>query len=442
MNIKSIALVAAMLLGISCGAQAEYKFPSTVRPLIKTSWAQNYPFNYLNSIKSNGTTNRQPAGCGAVAMAQVIRYHEFPAISPDKRYHYEWEYMYTTKEKCKTRDQLVAVSKLISDCGISSFTDYGDDTSGTSLSNIMSALKRAYGYSQYISLYQRERFQTPALDSIYRRLIYEELKAGRPIIYRGKKKDSDDAHLFIIDGCSGTKVHVNMGWGGDKDGYYSLDDLGGYSANQVMLVGIADSTYRPTVTDITVKDAGTLGNILSHKQTINIQHLALHGHISAFDLNYLRFMSSLGILSTVDLSDTNLEAITDSAFAGAKGLTHIVLPKTLRHIGKDAFRGCNNLNTIELSPVLEKIDDRAFYGCTSLINIDLPPTLTYIGRSAFNTCRTLFHVTVPDATTYIGDFAFAYCRNLRTLQLPSGIERMGKNITYEDAKLRDSKIEN
>ena len=431
-----IATICICFISTTCRAQAEYKFPSTIRPLITTQWGQNYPYNHFSPLSSKGTNrNRQPAGCGPIAMAQVINYYKYPAVSPDKEYRYEWGHMFKAADKKTSEYDIVAVSKLINDCGVAAFTDFGEKSSSTQLRNIMSALKREFGYTRYMSIFQRKRFDTPELDSIYRQLIFDELKAGRPIIYRGKKKDKDDSHIFLIDGCRGTKVHVNMGWGGKDNGYYTLDDLNGYSTEHFMLTGVTDSTFRPAITDITLTEAGTLDHVLTARQTLTTQHIVLHGHVSAFDIRHLRYMCTHGILSTIDLYDTDLTALADSAFSGANGLIHITLPRNLTHIGVASFRACYHLNTVAFNPCLERISNSAFIGCNGLISLDLPPTLTYIGSNAFNSCYTLFHVSLPYSVVAIGNYAFAHCRNLRPLRLPASNTRIGLNITLDSPKV-------
>ena len=44
----------------------------TVGPLIQTNWHQDFPYNSL-------VPNQHSAGCGAVAMAQIMNYHKYPA---------------------------------------------------------------------------------------------------------------------------------------------------------------------------------------------------------------------------------------------------------------------------------------------------------------------------------------------------------------------------
>ena len=72
-----------------------------------------------------------------------------------------------------------------------------------------------------------------------------------------------------------------------------------------------------------------------------------------------------GNFTGIDLSDTQITTIGDSAFEGCEKLTTVTLPSTVATIDYQAFYDCDSLTSIDLS------------GCTSL---------TTIGQSAFERC--------------------------------------------------------
>lgn len=65
------------------------------------------------------------------------------------------------------------------------------------------------------------------------------------------------------------------------------------------------------------------------------------------------------------------------------GLTNVVIPDTVKSIGRYAFSGCNGITSLELPEGLTSIEDEAFAGCTNLASINLPSTLLTIGNGAF-----------------------------------------------------------
>ena len=160
-----------VILGIFCTcsalSQESFTFPKDVKPLIATRWGQWYPFNALApAVEHDGMKVRPAAGCGAVAMAQIVNFHKYPCYSPDGEYEYKWDLMYHRASNDLRNDQIVSVAKLISDCGVSAFTKYGKEESGSSLRKLMNGLKRLYGYSDYIGIYNRNRYTTAKGDSI------------------------------------------------------------------------------------------------------------------------------------------------------------------------------------------------------------------------------------------------------------------------------------
>ena len=408
---------------------SQFVFPEEVKPLIKTQWGQHYPFNLLcpETDNNNGENTYKLAGCGPVAMAQVVNYHRYPSMSPDGKYEYDWGQMFHSLTSNVQKEGIVAVAKLISDCGVSSFTEYGDERSSTSLSYIMGAMKRLFGYSNYMSIYNRSDFETPKRDSLYRQLIFSELKAGRPVLYRGTN-EKGEGHLFIIDGCKKGKVHVNMGWGGNDNGYYELSDLRGYGQQHWMLVDVADNSYQAETKEVTINEAGTLVKLLTPEERLTTRHIKLKGKMNGIDFFTLREMSKKGLLRTVDMEQVEMEALPDTAFSDCYYLSHFVAPRTLKRIGNRSFFRCRNLNYAVFHDGLQEVGNAAFSGCENLLAVRLPSTTTKIGYNAYTSCNTLLSVTIPEGLLDIGNYAFSYCSHLYSINLPKSLRNIGKEV--------------
>lgn len=408
---------------------SQFVFPEEVKPLIKTQWGQHYPFNLLSpeTDNNNGENTYKLAGCGPVAMAQVVNYHRYPSMSPDGKYEYDWSQMFHSLTSNVQKEGIVAVAKLISDCGVSSFTEYGDERSSTSLSYIMGAMKRLFGYSNYMSIYNRSDFETPKRDSLYRQLIFSELKAGRPVLYRGTN-EKGEGHLFIIDGCKKGKVHVNMGWGGNDNGYYELSDLRGYGQQHWMLVDVADNSYQAETKEVTINEAGTLVKLLTPEERLTTRHIKLKGRMNGIDFFTLREMSKKGLLRTVDMEQVEMEALPDTAFSDCYYLSHFVAPRTLKRIGNRSFFRCRNLNYAVFHDGLQEVGNAAFSGCENLLAVRLPSTTTKIGYNAYTSCNTLLSVTIPEGLLEMGNYAFSYCSHLYSINLPKSLRNIGKEV--------------
>lgn len=101
----------------------------------------------------------------------------------------------------------------------------------------------------------------------------------------------------------------------------------------------------------------------------------------------------------------------------------IVIPDSVRRIGKYAFSDCTNLTSIEIPNSVTDIGDFAFYGCTALASIVIPDSVRRIGRDAFKGCIGLTSIEIPDNVIEISDFAFKGCTGLNSLTV-------GKNNQY------------
>ena len=93
----------------------------------------------------------------------------------------------------------------------------------------------------------------------------------------------------------------------------------------------------------------------------------------------------------------------------------------LESIGNNAFEGCGNfdgseevpalhLTTVDLSNTkVTSIGESAFISCTKLTTITLPNTLTSIGNYAFHSCSSLASFSVPGSVETIGSMVFESC---------------------------------
>ncbi len=106
--------------------------------------------------------------------------------------------------------------------------------------------------------------------------------------------------------------------------------------------------------------------------------------------------------------------IANYSFYKSSVLQQIIIPETVKYVGRSAFYLCDALENAELPAGVTRIEDYTFYGCSNLKPFELPRGLTYIGRSAFykalladmsydTQADTLI---IPDTVRYIGDYAF------------------------------------
>ena len=123
-------------------------------------------------------------------------------------------------------------------------------------------------------------------------------------------------------------------------------------------------------------------------------------------------------LTSIDLSGTQVETISQNAFTSCLSLETIDLPNSLITIGDYAFQSCMSLETIDLHDSVTTIGYWAFRQCTGLTSIDLSGTqVETIGGYAFSKCSGLISIDLGNSVTTINSWAFAYCSNLPSIDL-------------------------
>lgn len=198
-----------------------------VGPLLKTTWHQGCGFNDLLEVKDCTPCGRIYAGCVPIAIAQVMKYHAFPAS-------YNWANMPNAYGTASTATLLKDIHTAIggnisSDCdGTSVSKDY--DISGVFTSfNYTSAIKANYNSET----------------------VKQQLRLKRPVILSAGTTENflffkvrGDGHMWVCDGfwrskycifddngnyqSSGESLYLSMNWGwqnGYENGWYAYNSF-------------------------------------------------------------------------------------------------------------------------------------------------------------------------------------------------------------------------
>ncbi len=213
-----------------------------VAPLCTTTWNQSEPYNLLCPEDPLSGDGHVPAGCGPLAMAQIMKRWNYPLTGTGSHIDtwtnygilaanfgttsYNW---YCMPDAIYNED--ISVETLVYHCGIAANTHYGPYGSGAFIDSTRLALINYFNYSpdvQFLNFYECPQWEE---------LLREELDAGRPVMYFGSGPDYANYHAFILDGydydafyCS-YHFHVNWGWGGMHNGTYVLGALNIYETN-------------------------------------------------------------------------------------------------------------------------------------------------------------------------------------------------------------------
>ena len=198
---------------------------SSVAPLLTTEWHQG-----MNDF----CPNDYPAGCTAVAMAQILNYYNC-CIQPQGKHSYSWLFkpieidFDTISYNWKNMDNRDENCRLIYHAGISCSMRYND---GWSLSFPEEAV---HGFVEHWGIKPEAKVYKRMWNFIgWKKKLKNEINNGRPILYAGvglnfqggPNDDVAGGHSWVIDGYdSEDRFHCNWGWGKGWKGWYSLGNF-------------------------------------------------------------------------------------------------------------------------------------------------------------------------------------------------------------------------
>ena len=198
-------------------------YTEIIPPLLTTQWGQSYSndgwdsyaYNYYVT-ESSTSCDKCATGCVATAMAQIMRYWNYPVFRYSETIQYDW---------CNMPDQLIsyssnyinekqAIARLMRDCGLSVNMDYCQDGcgSGAASEDVRDALVDIFNYSSDADFQKRNSHN----DNTWIGRIKNNLNNGWPVYYSGQNIGN---HAFVCDGWkTGNLFHFNFGWRGS---YYN-----------------------------------------------------------------------------------------------------------------------------------------------------------------------------------------------------------------------------
>ena len=270
-------------------AVADYKKDwKDVPALVKTHWHQSTPYNNLAPIKQG--QGRCMTGCVATAGSQVAYYfrkdnnkelqYDTPTygygtpitVSLPKGTPLNWDLMRLSGTGSARQDSAVAI--LMYALGTSAWLTYGDGN-GTATSG--HNYKMADAMKGQLGLDYEHRYKEDMAERSWEELIYNNLKTRRPMLYSGYKDEATGGHSVVLDGYQAKTglYHFNFGWGGQGDGWYTVDNetgMNGFNQFQDLVYNItpqrpnvsgtvesAELLHRaPSRVEVTVTNDGTL----------------------------------------------------------------------------------------------------------------------------------------------------------------------------------------
>ena len=265
---------------------------TAVAALMTTTWNQSPYYNIFCPYdeNENGSGNHHiVTGCVATATAQVMKYHNHPATGFGSHSYthssygtlsadfgnttYQWANMPNALNASSSETQVNAVATLMYHIGVADEMYYDLTSNGGSgalnyngsgvlQASSQSALMKHFKYRPDMAAIARDNYS----DSEYCAILRAELDQSRPILYSGF---GGGGHSFVLDGYNNAgQFHVNWGWGGNHDGYFTIGALnpsgsgiggnlsGTYNVDNTALIGIRPNTSWNTATTITTSVEG------------------------------------------------------------------------------------------------------------------------------------------------------------------------------------------
>ena len=247
--------------------------------LLTALWDQEDPYWNQCKFTYSGRTYQCLTGCPATSASMVLYYWKYPTTqvaaigsytaSLDLSYYnsvnftypslpatsFDWANMKDSYSSYNTA-QGNAVATLMRYVGQAEKMMYGTESAGgsgiytTDTQNIVDMFT-LFGYnSSTCRVIQKSSYS----ESNWASTIQAEMAAGRPIVFMAVSS-SAGGHAFNVDGydSASNKYHVNFGWSGDGNSWYSMNafSYSGYTFNsgQQAVIGIQPpSTTTPVIT--------------------------------------------------------------------------------------------------------------------------------------------------------------------------------------------------
>ena len=209
----------------------------------------------------------------------------------------------------------------------------------------------------------------------------------------------------------------------------------------------------------------------------SLKKLILPGNLSSFGAEVFLRCAKLtsagpkGSETAFDLIFPWIEEIPDEAFLGMQKLKTVLLPASIKKVGKNAFKNCKALSDLTM-PKSAQVAKNTFNGCVNLgditytdaetpapsaptekpakakkaakpefaiangmlikynghdANVVIPEGIVTIGKRAFYQNMDIVSVVIPEGVETIEPEAFYWCPRLGSISFPDSVKKIGSN---------------
>lgn len=239
----------------------------TIGPLCSSTWHQTQLYNYQCPSDPEGYYGHVKVGCVANAMAQIMRYWEWPKTGVGSHSYYCYGYSTTSYgtlsadfgaadyryelmpdflDHTSPQQEVDAVALLEFHAGVSVEMSYGANASSAYSPDAIAAMKQYFRYDSSTQFYDRDDYD----DSEWTLMMKNEIDNSRPMYYSAYSYTKDGTrggHAFVCDGYDDNDFfHFNWGWQGFDNGFYGINAMNlthhQYNYNHRTTVNMAPQT--------------------------------------------------------------------------------------------------------------------------------------------------------------------------------------------------------
>ena len=216
-----------------------------VGPLCQTIWNQNYPYNSQCPADPEGNGGYVYAGCVATAMAQVMKFYDWPAQGTGSHSYYpegyaqqtanfgeteyHFELMLLSLDSTSTEDEIFYIAQFQHHCGIAVNMQYSPNGSGAYSEDVPSALRNYFRYDceDHVTNYGGGWWGQGYSNEEWGNMLKDGgLDEHIPLYYSGQDDNWQGGHAFVCDGYDENDYfHFNWGWSDRDDAWCPIGAL-------------------------------------------------------------------------------------------------------------------------------------------------------------------------------------------------------------------------
>tara|TARA_Y100001970_G_scaffold293532_1_gene441012 strand:+ start:691 stop:3576 length:2886 start_codon:yes stop_codon:yes gene_type:complete len=242
------------------GKQLNTRNRNTKGPLFVSRWDQSGGWNDFGPPNDDTCgADQAPSGCVAVSMSSIMHYWQYPPTGNGSNSCYcggygtqyadftQGNYDYASMGDAVSASS--AAAYLVWHAGVAVNMDYECEGSGAQVTGGYPSAQYALENNFLFRDDTQTRYRSSSSDSQWINYLITEIDNNRPMIYVGY--NDEGGHAWNCDGYDDELFHMNWGWGGSSNGWFTVTESGdpdGWGSGSHILANIQpESLNRPNL---------------------------------------------------------------------------------------------------------------------------------------------------------------------------------------------------